>query len=218
MSEQLSRDIPLPTLVARWAVFLDAIGWEWEAYPEPVKVNAGDSFQPDFLIQRNIYVKVMQDIPTVEQCRRFNRALQHLHRGGEKYYRQHYIFCGNPSTPKVSIGVSTSGFSVEDGYAIIMLAGLEYEEKPVTRIYCFAHTDGGRDIKIWPMYFPNEDGFFPVPVVLTPKDQQDGGKVYGASLESGFGIHLYNGRGVKYKTPSLLAAYRAAKSWTPSAV
>lgn len=56
-------------LEARWAVFFDHIGWEWEYEPEGFDLGYGVMYLPDFRIGGD-YVEVKAFFPTLDEKRK----------------------------------------------------------------------------------------------------------------------------------------------------
>lgn len=59
-------------LEARWAVWLDAIGWEWEYEPEGIDLGDGTLYLPDFRVDRNFWLEIKPCMPNREEIRKAN--------------------------------------------------------------------------------------------------------------------------------------------------
>src|ERR1051326_2972200 len=58
-------------LEARWAVFFDALGLEWQYEPEGYHLANGEMYLPDFWLPRpGLFVEVKGDNPTKEEMDR----------------------------------------------------------------------------------------------------------------------------------------------------
>ena len=57
-------------LEARWAVFFDAIGWQWEYEPEGFDLGEGDFYLPDFRLicaEENLWVEIKAKAPNAAE-------------------------------------------------------------------------------------------------------------------------------------------------------
>lgn len=59
-------------LEARWAVFFDALGIEWEYEPQGFDLGGGVRYLPDFFINRKYYAEVK---PRVGEIGQFDKAM-----------------------------------------------------------------------------------------------------------------------------------------------
>jgi hypothetical protein len=60
-------------LEARWAVFFDAIGWQWEYEPEGFDLGEGDFYLPDFRLicaEENLWVEIKAKEPNELEWRK----------------------------------------------------------------------------------------------------------------------------------------------------
>lgn len=60
-------------LEARWAVFFDAIGWQWEYEPEGFDLGEGDFYLPDFRLicaEENLWVEIKAKAPNELEWRK----------------------------------------------------------------------------------------------------------------------------------------------------
>lgn len=57
-------------LEAKWAVFLDHIGWEWQYEPEGFELGDGDRYLPDFLIEDCLWLEIKAKLPTADELRK----------------------------------------------------------------------------------------------------------------------------------------------------
>lgn len=57
-------------LEAKWAVFLDYVGWEWQYEPEGYDLGAGDRYLPDFLIEDVLWLEIKAKLPTEAELRK----------------------------------------------------------------------------------------------------------------------------------------------------
>lgn len=56
-------------LEARWAVFFDHIGWEWEYEPEGFELGVGVRYLPDFKIG-SVFIEIKAQTPTTDEMRK----------------------------------------------------------------------------------------------------------------------------------------------------
>ena len=110
-------------LEARWAVYFDAIGWEWLYETEGFSLGGGDFYLPDFLLPEcGLWIEVKAEKPDVDELRKAEKlAVQ----SGKSV-----VFAiGLPDAHKLSMGLD--GFYDSDGEGYIEnLASLDN--------YCFS--------------------------------------------------------------------------------
>lgn len=54
-------------LEARWAIFFDEIGWQWEYEPKKYRLKGGLLYVPDFRVNMFCFVEVKPEEPYVEE-------------------------------------------------------------------------------------------------------------------------------------------------------
>lgn len=91
-------------LEARWAVFLDAIGWEWFYEPEGFELE-GEKYLPDFLIKYgnadfkgHIWLEIKPDEPNENEIRKAKKLA---------FYDSEVVFgIGLPDAKKITYGLN----------------------------------------------------------------------------------------------------------------
>jgi hypothetical protein len=192
-------------LEARWAVFFDTLGLEWVYEPEGFELGDSIRYLPDFkILGWDTYVEIKPDLPSLTEIKKLLRLAQELQTSSDLYKTQ-VMLCGTPGMPQMRAKDGKLG--VGSGYVALTMSGHGFDTRPYISIACFAMTQGGKNLDIWPIYSDNMDNG-----VFAPTSVKGPGAYISLSLFHGPMQRLYQGDGVHYDAPNLLTAYGAARS------
>ncbi len=218
-------------LEARWAVFFDAMGIEYQYELEGFDLGDGGYYLPDFWLPKwNSWVEVKPVLPTPEQAIK----LTHFCLNTDQSNTHTCFICGQPGLPEV-IASNDELLQVKNGYVILNLnvmfrdgqekrwpnkldAGKELEA--AFQVSLFAKTQGGTELNVWPLYISEITDresieFFCEYHKLPPTELTEKVGPYRLYLcplyPSGIHTRLYFGDGIVYETPDLLEAYTVAR-------
>lgn len=200
-------------LEARWAVFFDTIGLEWTYEPEGFELGNGLRYLPDFYIKKwNTWVEVKPTFPSQAEMEKFQILCENVDHLGDRvdHRKKHSLICGTPAKPKVTLCVEEPFISPGDGYFILSYAGFRIKNDPHITIDCFAYTQGGTNLDIWPIYI--QDDWLPLPATVYPEKVTGNCAVRALTLHHGIEKRLYMGKGIDYYPLKLAKAYQAARS------
>jgi len=191
-------------LEARWAVFFDALGLDWEYEPEGYELSGGKRYLPDFRLSfgdgNPIWFEVKGDVPTeqeIQTCARF----------ADESNRWVMLASGTMDVPQYSSGHLTGamiyGFSPRSSWERMPK---DPEERKALRIFASLHLFGFYEERAGAIQI---DHLYVQDVDFT--DSYDHRPIVKAHLWGAYeGINYGNGR--KYRSPRLVAAYAAARS------
>lgn len=114
---------------ARWAVFLDALGWNWEYEREGFEFEDGTRYLPDFFIPRiNTWIEVKGQEPTEEEikkCKMLSRKCCYVMLVvGIPEPQMYRCFYGGAEIDKVTI----PSYVISKGWDAPFIIGNWYEE------------------------------------------------------------------------------------------
>ncbi len=191
-------------LEARWAVFFDAMGLEWDYEVEGFELDDGTRYLPDFYIPSwKMHLEVKPTLPTELEIKKLQSLAT---QDEEKAWKCGRFLIGTPGVANVSL--SDNGWEFTG--CIVLDVFHEKIPSPPT-IESFAMMAGGTRLDVWPIYFTQIDGMT-FQVRRLPARDVKGEQLFAAYLPHSYGIRFYIGDGVHYDDERLLAAYDAARS------
>jgi hypothetical protein len=223
-------------LEARWAVFFDALGVEWEYEKEGYDLGELGYYLPDFYLPEwGTFIEIKGGNPTKHEILKLARLANFLNNGRnlcqrianisetrdaseEKYdaAKSVYLFWGTPGMPEFKFK-STGRWKLKSGCIGISIPPLLEEMELPLATSLFAKCDGGRKLDIWPLYsgLSEEERSQFLSIYVRPADlPEDVFSEMVLNLCYPFGLmrRTYTGRGVLYEDPEILKAYDAARS------
>lgn len=202
-------------LEARWAVFFDTVGIQWVYEPEGYVLDGGVCYLPDFYFPEwGTYVEIKPDIPDdLDAIWKLHNLAVSTNTGGHNA-KESYLICGTPGMPKFEHRIADPMFTVGDGYAILSCSGIVSDGLPFIAVECFAMTDGGTNLDVWPMYTKmTDEGFVMLPYTVRPQNVTGNNRnLWCPTIFHGSVTRYYLGKGVTYDSIRLRIAYNAARA------
>jgi hypothetical protein len=201
-------------LEARWAVFFDTLGIAWEYEKEGYDLGEAGWYLPDFwLPEWECFVEIKPDVPNEKEMNKLSalaRAMQQSR--ADRSIKEHYMICGTPGLPKIKFTLNEERIiTVADGYVCLSCIGAHTDSAPDFTVSCFAMTDGGKRLDIWPLYLTEPVLYIPCEVTTT-NIKGNNRELASICLQGGGMRRMYVGRGVVYDAINLRMAYAAARS------
>lgn len=206
-------------LEARWAVFFDELGLQWEFEPEGFELGNGLKYLPDFLVRfqsgdrDGFYFEIKPTLPNekaILKCHNLAQGLN-LQREAEGMDRRYvWMLCGSPGHPELY--PENGVWKVTKGSAALAFTGATDHGQPIVSFHTWAMVGGGAELDVWPIYFRLQHEVIMRQVDRFGSDNNGAIHFLSATFPSGYRQHLYAGKGIDFRHPRLESAYTAARS------